>query len=482
MFNSKDAEQSKTCETAGKCLLIVFQLILIVMIGYQMKVIDELRHDKKADIQEKKVDLETAQMKSLARLAQSMNQEMDHVVASMQLAEKAMSDNEPELASIYLLNAINRAPSEMKCLEAYNELLHKQQASEEEWRRFMGMLDLAVYQVAPSNIPRVVQLKSEVMQKLDGFSQTTQETHDQTQQALKAQRLEEVTSGRLSWDAALTSTETLTQRLEVLQWLLEEGGLKEDEIGAWKEELAKGNLLLQMNVILSQVDNAMEKAEQEAKTSNDKENLIIAQNQLQMANALLAQIWTADCRQIPSVLAQAKAMSKKIMEIDYLLRKNGSCVAVSEIEQLFNACSNVKGTNGTISKKIRQINRHIEIINEKLPLVTDEQEQRRILHKRKLVVQDLEKLNKERYERYQKWALQRLRECHRKFDDLTYVSDNDAWGLFKGCLFDINPALLNSDMNSLYNSVYQEIYGKLSNKAQAQILKAQHTCKSLEDF
>jgi hypothetical protein len=94
-------------------------------------------------------------------------------------------------------------------------------------------------------------------------------------------------------------------------------------------------------------------------------------------------------------------------------------------------------------------------------------------------LQDLAKI---RYNKYQKWALELLQECHKKYKSYNVVTDARGNALFNSYLLDINPALLSYDMQSLYNSIYQKVYEEVEDKAASQITKGSHTCRSLEDF
>lgn len=408
---------------------------------------------------------------------------------ALKLAESALVGNEIELAKIYLLNAINHMPYEIMYIEAYFQLLEKLNPALEDLKRFSDILDMAVFQIAPGDIQRIVAIKNTIMQKMEAMNIAEQEKSAKAYQEALAQKVASLVDGELSMEKIITrngsvNLDLLSTRIETIRSLLDEDILDENEAGKWRTELSKANVVFQLAATLVNVDNAISKAEgATAQSAPSKLELITAQNQLQTANALVAQIWTMDCSPAPELLEKAKAYQVRITAIDAKIREIGSRPAFNEIkERVSEILKTYNQSYGLYTSRIKTITQNVDRIKDKLAEISDEKMQAEVLADLKKAGDYLQELSKDRYNAYQKWALERLRECHKKYKSYNVVTDARGNNLFNEFLLDINPALLSYDVQSLYNSIYQKVYEEVEDKAASQLRKASHVCRSLEDF
>ena len=470
------------------CILIVF-LAIIVYLMYSFKFIqdryDQLAHNVEQATKENKESI------TLALQAEyNLKSNSDYAVEAVKLAEKALAENQFDLAKVYSLNAINHMPYEIKYIDAYYQLLEKQNPTQEELKRFADILDMAVFQIAPSEIQRVIDIKDTILQELEDMSLAEQEKSVQEYQKGLAQKIDSLTKGELSLPHIISgdakvNIDMLSVRIETIKAILEESVLDEKESTKWNTELANANIIFQLAVTFAGVENATLKAEATTlKTSPEPMELVAAQNQLQTANALLAQIWTIDCNTAPELLKKAQGYQTKITEIDAKIREIGSQPALEEINKLVGEIkSTYENSNKRYTDRINEITQKIDKIKEKLTKVSDEKALENVLADLKTAGEHLQDLSKDRYIAYQKWALERLKECHKAYKDTGLITNaKEANAIFNEYLLDINPALLSYDMQSLYNSIYQKVYAAVGDKAASQISKAGHVCKSLEDF
>lgn len=408
---------------------------------------------------------------------------------ALKLAESTLAGNDIELAKIYLLNAINHMPYEIKYIEAYFQLLEKLNPALEDLKRFSDILDMSVFQIAPGDIQRIVAMKNTIMQKVEAINIAEQEKSAKAYQEALAQKVALLVDGRLSMERIIkrngsVNLDLLSNRIETIRNLLDEDILDESKAGKWRAELSKANVVFQLATTLVNVDNATSKAaEATAQVTPSKMDLITAQNQLQTANALLAQIWTMDCSPAMELLEMAKAYQTKITAIDTKIKELGSRPVFEEIKKLFEHIHyDYHQSQDRYTARIKRITSNVEKIKEKLAEISDDKMQIEVLADLKKTREFLQDLARIRYNKYQKWALELLQECHRKYKSYNIVTDARGNTLFNSYLLDINPALLSYDMQSLYNSISQKVYEKVEDKAASQITKGSHTCKSLEDF
>ena len=498
------------------CVLIVF-LGIIVYLVYSLKTIqsryDSLARNLQSGLEQvtnenrdihgkydslaKLVNegLEQAAKENKACIARALQAEYEiksnssYAGEAMKLAEKALAGNEIELAKIYLLNAINHMPYEIKYIEAYFQLLEKLNPASEELKRFSDILDMSVFQIAPGDIQQIVYIKNTIMQKMEAMSIAEQKKSAEIYQESLAQKVASLVDGKLLMDKIIkrsgnVNLDLLSARIETIRSLLDEDILDENEAGKWRAELSKANVVFQLAATLVNVDNATSKAEEgTAQNAPSKLELVTAQNQLQTANAMLAQVWTMDCSPAPELLEKAKSYQGRITRIDAKIKEINSLPPYNEIKGLVGEIQRAYSQSyGSYTGRIKTITSCVEKAKEKLAEVSDEKMQIEILADLKKAAEYLQELSKDRYNAYQKWALGQLQECHSKYKSYNVVTDARGNDLFNSYLLDINPALLSYDMQSLYNSIYQKVYEEVEDKAASQISKAGHVCRSLEYF
>ena len=189
---------------------------------------------------------------------------------------------------------------------------------------------MSVFQIAPHDVPRIIDIKSTIMHKYETMSLAEQKKSSDEHQRKLAQRIKSLEEGELSMTKILgyksnVNIDMLSTRIEAINSILEEGMLDERENTKWKTRQTNANLLFQMAVTLSSIENALFKAEvTTAKTSPSKLELVTAQNQLQTANAILAQIWTMDCSSMPEQLERAREYQNRITQVDAKIKEIGS--------------------------------------------------------------------------------------------------------------------------------------------------------------
>ena len=286
---------------------------------------------------------------------------------AMKLAEKALAENDYELAKVYVLNAINHIPHEIKYIEAYFQLLEKQSPTQEELKRFADILDMSVFQIAPVDIQRIIAMKSTILQKMEAISLAEHEKSNQEYQRALTQKINSLLKGELSLphiirDDNNVNIDLLSARIETIKAILEESVLEENETAKWNAELAKANIIFQLAVTLSSVENATSKADATtAKNSPAKMELVTAQNQLQTANALLAQIWTMDCSAAPDLLVKAKEYQARIGAIDAKIREIGSQPAFKNIKMLVSEIQRTYNQSyGLYTSRIKTITQNVD--------------------------------------------------------------------------------------------------------------------------
>lgn len=415
----------------------------------------------------------------------------NHTNAEMAIAmaKKAAEQGELQLAMVYALNAINHESSNIAYIKFYNDLLvQKQDLAISDIDQFVNVLDLAVFQVAASDVSDVISIKTAMVEKRSSIVSAEAEARNREVATAVAASIAELKNGRLAisrvYSQGSVNEYLLKERVEALTSLLADASLSQDDRKKFTEELSYATGLYSIATTTSAAKNSIAKANvlADRKQLNATE-ILTARNQLQTANTLLAQIWSSDCSKYQDFVAIAEQLQGEISSIDRKLNVIASAPAKKKIENLIAKCRSIVYEDGKYTSRINQITEISKEFPQLLSSIYD-------LDLRKTLASEIEslsplvsKLSQDRYKAYQKWAVEKLNAARKKWDSYNVVTDKRAQNMFNDYILEINPALLLPDVNSLYNNIYQLIYNELPNKAWMQYRKATYdNVKQLEDF
>ena len=415
----------------------------------------------------------------------------NHANAEMAIgmAKKAAAQGELQLAMVYALNAINHESSSMEYIRFYNDLLtQKKDLAIADIDQFVNILDLAVFQVSASDVSAVVAMKTAIVEKRTSMVSAEAEAKSKEVADVVAASIAELKNGRLAITQISFNGNVneflLKERLEAITALLADASLSQEDRRCFTEDLSYATGLYSIATTLSAAKNAIAKANLLAgKGQLEPIEILTARNQLQTANTLLSQIWSADCSKYQEFVSIAQKLQGDIATIDKKLNIIASAPAKKRIEHLVAECRSIADEKG---KYTSRINRITEISKEFPQLLSSIYEP----DLRKTLAAEIESLSplvsnlsKDRYKAYQKWAVERLNKARETWNSYNVVTDKRAQDMFNDYILEINPALLLPDVNSLYNNIYQLIYNELPNKAWMQYRKATYEkVKQLEDF
>ena len=145
---------------------------------------------------------------------------------AIELAESAIQNKEYDLAKVYVLNAINHMPYEIKYIEIYYNLVCNEcPVTLQELRQLINILDVSVYQINPSAIASVVAMKQNIMQTMAMRERKEQEISVASLKEEMNRHMNELEQGELSWQHIRKANEEidsalLKQRIELLEGLI----------------------------------------------------------------------------------------------------------------------------------------------------------------------------------------------------------------------------------------------------------------------
>lgn len=405
---------------------------------------------------------------------------------AMSLAEQAWRNNDPALATIYILNALNHNPANMNCLQLYYNILENKRGLEiSDLDQFIDILDVSVYQVSPGDVSKVLTMRNTLLSKQEEMmnsaalevAKEASSEYAATQRALRDGRL---SSAQINRNGQVNK-ELLDERIETIATLLADADMSDSDRNAAVKLLNDTTTFKLLVTTLESAENAISKAYSLAnRNSLSKEQILLARNQLQTANTYLSQIWTIDTTNFQAQLNAAENLQTRIASIDKRLDVLASAPARANIESKLAECRNLYGSYTS------RINKISSTLKEVAPLLTEvpDLETRRYLESAMdNAAQQVEELTKTRYKAYQEWAAGQINAAIKEYNSYNVVTDGRAQNMFNTYLLSINTGLLLPDLSTFYNDVYQKIYNELPDKAQHQYNKATYSyIKQLEDF
>lgn len=412
---------------------------------------------------------------------------------ALSLAEQAMENDNPDLAMIYMLNALNRNPSDMNCLQFYYDFIENKSKLEiTDIDPFVDILDVSVYHVLPEDVSKIIEMRDNLLLKRESLLNSVAEEleNDSSEQFVAIQK--ELQEGRLSPAQIVqngkTDKELLDERIETIAALIADNDLSDPERIQYVNLLNETTTFKFISTTLESVENALSKAESFAnRDSLTPEEILLARNQLQTANTYLSQIWTIDTSNFQKQLETAEKLQNRIANIDKELNVLASAPAKERIETIFKECSTIRylEIDEKYTTRINQISVLLKEMTSLLAEVSDLETRKELESIIEKIPQYINDLSNDRFAEYQKWAVKVLNDAMNKYNNYTVFSDEKAMTLFNDGIKDINPSLLIYDVNSFYNGVYQIIYKELDGakkQSDLQYRKATNQTKSLEDF
>ena len=403
------------------------------------------------------------------------------------LAQEAAAKGESDIAEVYFLNAINHFPTEIKILNAYADFILNgtEDVILERIQRFTGILDLAIYQVPPDSIPDVQSIRERIIKKSEAILSAEASSNEKEEGEFK-QNYEIVFNGKLSFaqiEKESNISDKLKERLDLLKELNSDEFvvLQKDDDG---EKIAKAiestSAMFFISHTLDSVAEVLKKAEGLIK-EGDCGKMKIAREQLNAANSLLSQLWGYDYSPMPTLRVNADNAQEQILasnkEINKILSKK-ECLKVDKCLREIEDIS--KNNFNPYTKRINEIKEVGEKISLLLQQIPDEDMNKEYSQKStKSVMEKLKTLERGRYLKYQKCALEKLELAKGRLD-----SDSDKWGVFHEYLKDINPSFLLPDIGTLYAKIQEKYFGEPEDQFKISMEKAEafDKLKTLDDF
>ena len=401
------------------------------------------------------------------------------VAQAMKKAQEALARNEAALARLYLLNAINHAPHNTACLFEYYKLCKQESdsMSEQEWGQFRNILELAIYQIPPEEIEKIQALYDDVVKSMESRSVAAAKKAEADQKEKIKYSLQELKTGKYAWDKLIDENffidlNLIQERLALcneLRNVVEDDSLINEELN---RTVAVFSGLSQIKAVEDTLKNAKDSL------SVSPPNLNSANAQLQTARNGLSQIWSIDYSLVPAeIKKRATELVDHIASLEKNYNKLKSEPACRRIDNTIAEIENISRKDGEFTPRIKAITEKLQEIGTEMREITDADTFKNYEKKITRAGNILQDLQRDRYKKYQRWA---IKQCRSSF---TKYNAEGTKGI-DGYLIKIDPSLLSPPVAELYNNVLQKQFAELGtgDLVNYQTNIAIHKKMSLEDF
>ena len=406
------------------------------------------------------------------------------------LAVAAQTARNTNLAKIYLLSAINHAPSEFAFLSDYADLvLRDPSATTEDLARLKSVLQISMYQIPPQSITKAVELLGKAMRREEQVLAAQAVKPVLTNWRDEFERLKTATSLEESW----ADVKKLSHRFEALREIANALGEEAGDPGLLTQ--VEGELELTQKVssgaqLAAAVDAILNTSEN---SSGQPEKAV---SLLQAAESTLCQLWGIDSTRWPIGLrTKVDSYPKRIEQQVDTVAQITSKPKVEEVKGFARDAKVYSNQNWSpvSSFKNTQHQRMIEMCISYYEKAASAAQGISSTEGRKEAEQALKEIKKlitdaqqRQNDSYQKWALERCNSAFTNYNNTTVVSQKNAKEYFeKANLATVDQGLLKVAPNRVFNDVLgkllAEIDGESAYELQKKCADTENKVK-LEDF
>ena len=408
------------------------------------------------------------------------------VAQAMKKAQEALTRNDTALAKLYLLNAINHAPHNTACLFEYYKLCKQKSdsMSEQEWGQFRNIIELAIYQIPPEDIEKIQALYDDVVKFMDSRNIAAAKRAEADQKEKIKYSLQELQTGKYAWNKLIDKNSSIDlnlvqERLALcneLRNVVEDDSLINEELN---RTMAVFSGLSQIKVVEDTLKNAKNSL------SVSPSNLNSANAQLQIARNGLSQVWSIDFSLVPvEIKKRATDLVDHIAFLETNYNKLKSVPACKRIDNTIAEIENTSKRDGRFTPRIKTITEKLQEIGTEMREIADADTFKNYEKKVVKASNILQDLQRDRYKKYQMWAIKQCYEGFTTYSKWNIVTVDRAKQIIDEYLIGIDPSLLTPPVAELYHNILQTQFKKLGtgDLVDYQTGIAKHKKMSLEDF
>ncbi len=429
---------------------------------------------------------------------QSMSKRLDDLLVSgalfpdksvpaaeaVKMAKAALATGDQNIAKIYLLSAVNHAPSVFNHLRDYSEIILQDKASTvEDLVRLKSVLQVSLYQIPPAGIGDALKLLERTVQKendllaLQNPRPVPVDWRERFAQVVATNKLDESVGDLKRLGSRLESLNEIAESLREEQTDPDLRRNVEMEFELTQRVLTAARLSQTLDIVLRQLNDA---------TTSQPEKAV---SLLQTAEGMLGQLWGIDSAGFPAALRQKADQFPQAIQVQVeRVAEAKSAPYLREIEQLLASAKSFR--HGAAKNECQRALNHYDQCLQSAATVFDNITSTRLREKARTTIEKIRTLavdaRKKQFDAYQRWAVGACREAYDIFN-----GDKEGWFTQKWMnafdetnLMFVDESKLAPETARLFSEIVQKFLGKMNgdgafykSKAMAEAKK-----KALEDF
>lgn len=424
----------------------------------------------------------TASTKATIDLANSqLLRNKENADEAISIANKLIQTNHIETARIYITNAINHDPTNIKYIDELMSIYRSYYRNDIDLlNEIKSILELSLFQLDSNYIDTAIKYLSEINsdeQKI--ISSSSKVSSNNIDWNLEFNKIVEVDYNGISTDPK--KIDDRYRKLNTILTNIQNNEIQYDNlITSVVAEMEKLKNLYQLATIATKVKNYIILLEAESDYASQS-----ASARLLAASSSMSLFWEHDIKQLPHKLKKLiqNKLPTRLKSIEQKIKKAKSKPYFEKANKVLTVA--LKDESGRYQDIIERQQKAIESAIDLIHKILFEDYQQKIRQRIKALQDKITIERRAQYVAYQKWASDIISNVFDKINNELNFTDDDAIYIFNhSYLHLIDLRLVSPEVSQAYNKVFQQIIGELPSEKALPIFRTVmiRQKKTLEEF
>lgn len=384
---------------------------------------------------------------------------VEHALRAEKRAQELRNSN-PELSGILYLNAFNTNPENVAPLLAYADLMAGAEATAEDLSQVIGMLDVALYRMAPESVERIVDLKMALEVRQTGVGNGSDTAPEEPDLSESLQSLLATDTSAIVADKAV-----LEKYVQDADYLLQQIDQNPVEI----EKLPSVSDLEKKLDVMQRCLHALQLAES-AETFASRAESFVQSNDTRLAmlllnsaeNAAVQSASLCDPSMPGEVLKRATDLLARLDTLSGSISENRSAAALAKLEEVAKKRAEILNGLSKFQTKCTELENLLRECQQHLVEITATAPQAQAFKVLGTIQDAMVEQRRQQANAYNNWALERCQNASSSIREEWTKTNNDARRVFsESAIATVDPALLSPEVSRVYNQVLEKLMSEM---------------------
>ncbi len=405
---------------------------------------------------------------------------------ALKIAKNHIDKKDYDVGRIYLINAINHTPYDLKYLTELVDLYRNHfKTNLTVTQETKSIIELSLFQLKPSNIENALEYLAELDGAMDHLTRVSSNDNDSKIidfdpeiefTTLKNQAMQSVLDIPGDTNIYLIGLNNLLTKIETQSTF----GKFDSIVAKIKAEIALYTTVYDILIIKEKANNYLDLLSKDEDYTSES-----AMARLLAAKSAMSLVSDYDLSNVPEDLLVKinHDIPNNIQSIEKKIQQQKSIQYYEKAKTILN--ESLPDNIGSSQSQINRIEKAIEDIAEFASNITDHDYIKNIQDIMRDIQQQMVVLKKKQYIEYQEWASRQISSTFYEIENIKLFTDDDATRIFNNSYLDaIDLRLVSPEVSNAYYKVFQKIVGELPAElafnCNRKVMTAQK--KSYEDF